>query len=244
MDAASSSTTSVAVIAALAIERAPLDALVASPQSSIRVYQCGVGGQRAYDAARSALASGASALISWGVAGGLVPGLAPGTIVLPEQVLTADGEAFVADSRWRVEICRALRPMLPVHDGNLFDTPTILRTCEAKAHAASISGALAADMESAAVGRAARGAGKPFIVLRVILDALGDTLPWGVEQWIDGAGNRRPMAALGSVLRPADWPDLIRLSRRYGRARRTLTESAQVLAPHGFFYPQLAPVGR
>ena len=242
-DAASGPVAAVAVIAALAVERAPLDALASYTESSLRVYQCGVGGRRAYDAARSALASGASALVSWGVAGALVSDLAPGSVLLPEQVVTADGEVFATDSRWRLEICRVLRPLLPVHDGALFDSPTMLRTSEAKAHAAAASGALAVDMESAAVGRAAHGAGKPFIVLRVVLDALGDTLPLGIEEWIDAAGDRRPMAALGGVFRPTVWPDLVRLSRRYRRASRSLTESARVLVPHDLYYPQLAPPG-
>jgi hypothetical protein len=216
---------------------------VCYPESSIRIYQCGVGSQRAYDAARSALASGASGLVSWGVAGGLVSSLRPGTIVLPKQVIAADGEVFSTDPGWRRELCLLLRPTLPVHDGDLVDTPSILRTVEAKEHAASLSGAAAADMESAAIGRAARGAGKPFVVVRVVLDALDDTLPRGIEQWIDAAGNRRPTAAFGSALRPAGWPDLIRLSLRYSRARRALTESAQILAPQGFVCPQLRPVG-
>ncbi len=83
---------SVAIIAALAIERAPLDSLIAAdPRSSIHVYQCGTGHERAYSAARSAISAGASALVSWGVAGALVPKLSPGTILLPQQVLTPNG---------------------------------------------------------------------------------------------------------------------------------------------------------
>ena len=55
---------------------------------------------------------------------------------------------------------------------------------------------------------------------------------------VAGAGNRRRMAALELALRPASWPNLVRLSRRYGRARGALAASAQVLVPHGFLYSQ------
>jgi adenosylhomocysteine nucleosidase len=126
---------------------------------------------------------------------------------------------------------------MPVYEGTLFDTPSLLRTSEAKTHAAEVSGALAADMESAAVGRAARATGAPFVVLRVILDSLGDILPTDIDRWIDSDGNRRPLAALGSITRPAEWVDLLRLSRRYRRANRTLRLAAQALVPRDFAYP-------
>ena len=230
---------SVAVIAALAMEWAPLDALLmASPTPPIRVYQCGIGRERAHDAANAALSAGASALVSWGVAGALVPELSPGTILLPQQVLTRDGEELATDSRWRMEVCRALQPMYAVHGGSLLDAREVLSTRDAKARVAQASGAIAVDMESAAVGRAAAGAGKPFVVLRVVVDALADTLPRGVERWVDEAGNRRLIAALEIAFRPACWPGLFKLSRRYRQARRALTDSAQVLVPQGFLYPR------
>ncbi len=230
---------SIAVIAALASERAPLDTLLmAEPKSPIRVYQCGVGRERAHDAARAALSAGASALVSWGVAGALVPDLSPGTILLPQQVLTCNGEEFATDSRWRMEVCRALQPMFAVHGGRLLDSREVLSTPVAKARIAQATGAIAVDMESAAVGRAAAGAGKPFVVLRVVVDALADTLPRDVERWIDEAGNRRVVAALEIAFRPACWPSLFKLSLRYRQARRALTDSAQVLVPRGFLYPQ------
>ncbi len=229
----------VAVIAALAIERAPLDALLtASPTPPIRVYQCGIGRERAHHAASAALSAGASALVSWGVAGALVPELSPGAILLPQHVLALDGEELATDARWRMEVCRALQPMYAVHGGSLLDTQQVLSTRAAKANVAQSSGAIAVDMESAAVGQAAARAGKPFVVLRVVVDALADTLPRGVERWVDEAGNRRLIAALEIAFRPACWPGLFKLSRRYRQARRALTDSAQVLVPQGFLYPQ------
>lgn len=230
---------SVAVIAALAVERAPLDALLMSdPKPPIRVYQCGVGCERAYDAASAALSAGASALVSWGLAGALVPELSAGTILLPQQVLTLEGERLATDSRWRMEVSRALQPLFAVRDGSLVEVREVLSTRVAKAREAQASGAIAVDMESAAVGRAAAGAGKPFVVLRVVVDGLTDTLPPGIEQWLDEAGNRRLIAALETAFKPACWPGLFKLSRRYRQARRALTVAAQVLVPRGFLYPQ------
>ena len=104
----------VAIVAALAIERVPLDAsLAAYPKPSIRVYQCGIGSERAYDVASTALSAGASALVSWGIAGALVPELSPGTILLPEQVLTAEGEEFATDSQCGWNFAARYSPCLP-----------------------------------------------------------------------------------------------------------------------------------
>ncbi len=231
--------TCIAVIAALAMERAPLDSLLrAAPGSPICVYQSGAGSERAYAAARSALAAGAAALVSWGVAGALALDLSPGTILLPDELLTSEGESFATDSRWRMQLYRALQPMFTVQGGALLDTRGVLSTRGAKERAAQASGAIAVDMESAAVARAASAAGKPFVAFRVVLDGLTDTLPRGIESWIDDSGNRRTLAFLEAALRPADWPHLIRLSSRYRQARRALSDSAQVLVPNAFHYPQ------
>lgn len=139
---------SVAVIAALAIERAPLDSLLsADPQSPIRVYQCGTGHDRAYAAACSALSAGASELVSWGVAGALVPDLSAGTILFPQQVLTPAAVTLATDSRWRMELYRELQPMFAVRDGSILETPDVLATRVVKAQAAQTSGAIAAAIE-------------------------------------------------------------------------------------------------
>ncbi|HJP34973.1 MAG TPA: hypothetical protein QF901_03210 [Gammaproteobacteria bacterium] len=233
----------IAVISALAMERAPLDALLmAEPFSPIRVYQSGTGSVRAYDAARSALSAGASALVSWGIAGALTTDLSPGTILLPEHLLNSGGDSFVTDPRWRMEICRVLQPIFTVRGGRILEAAEILSTRGAKMCVAQKSGAIAVDMESTAVARAASGAGKPFIVLRVVLDALSDSLPRGIERWLDEAGNRRPTAAMEAALRPSDWPALVRLASRYQLARSVLRDSAQILVPRAFFYMQPAAI--
>ena len=53
----------------------------------------GGGEERARAAAHSLLERGASALVSWGVAGGLDPELEPGSVVLPDAVVHTDGSS-------------------------------------------------------------------------------------------------------------------------------------------------------
>src|SRR4051812_47660360 len=44
--------------------------------------------------ARALLADGADGLISFGIAGGLAPGLRPGTLVVATEVITEDGRRY------------------------------------------------------------------------------------------------------------------------------------------------------
>ncbi len=61
----------------------------------------GMGRAAAVDAAGALVDAGATALVSWGLAGGLDPGLRAGTICLPSMVVSRDGATFATDLHWR-----------------------------------------------------------------------------------------------------------------------------------------------
>jgi len=232
----------IAVIAALGFEKAPLELLLrAGTNPRISLYQSGVGFARAYAAVQAALEAGATAVVSWGVAGGLEPGLKAGTLLLPRRVVTFAGEPRTTDPGWRANLVGALRASFEIHEGDLLCVEEILSTPRAKARAAMASGAAGADMESAAVAEAAWRAGKPFVALRVVADGLTDKLPPGVVRWMDDAGNQRLAPALHAALRPAGWRDLLMLTNRYLKARRALVRSAHIVAPQGFLLPGTIP---
>ncbi|HEX7236468.1 MAG TPA: hypothetical protein VF405_05870, partial [Gammaproteobacteria bacterium] len=78
-------------IAALAVECASLRRQ--SPRAERwLVVQSGPGAARAAAAASRAIDAGAQLLVSWGLAGGLGEGVAPGSVIAPRRVL-AKGEA-------------------------------------------------------------------------------------------------------------------------------------------------------
>ena len=76
-----------------------------------------IGGGDAAGAARAArdlAGSGVSALVSFGLAGGLDPGLAPGSVLVPAQV-QRDGLTVPVDPAPGVKAtCRALAALPPV----------------------------------------------------------------------------------------------------------------------------------
>ncbi|HEY8520779.1 MAG TPA: purine phosphorylase [Gammaproteobacteria bacterium] len=233
----------VVAVAALSFESEALRKPLRHPSVDVVVAQSGPGATRAAAAARAAVADGAAALVSWGVAGGLDAALAPGTVVAPARVLHGD-RWLEADAAWRAALVAALGPHFTVQEGGLLSADEVLRTPADKSLAAARCGAVAADMESGGVAAVAAEAGLPFVTVRVVLDALDDELPADAERWIDERGNRRLAPALDAALRPARWAALLGLARRYRVAAGVLDRLARVLLPAGFlFSPRVAKFG-
>jgi adenosylhomocysteine nucleosidase len=218
-----------AVIAALAFERATLARYAPPGTSGWFVVQSGPGPERAARSATAAIAEGARALLSWGLAGGLATGVAPGTVVVPQHVIMQRGESFRVDAAWQ-ERLGVLGSDFPIDSGDLLTVPVALASPAAKAAAAVAIGAVAVDMESAAIAAVAARSGVPFVALRVVVDAQRDALPASAESWIDEHGNRRATAALGALSRPGEWRALWRLAQRYRTASGVLRRLASSVA--------------
>jgi adenosylhomocysteine nucleosidase len=226
----------VAIIVALGVEHASLQPHLPR-RTGISLHQSGPGAARASAAARAALASGATALVSWGLAGGLTPELEPGTVLLPRELITQGGGSFRSDRVWHAKLTAELAGQFAFDDRSLLGATETLATPQRKAQAARASGAVAVDMESAAIAEVAERADARFVALRVIVDGHSDLLPPGAERWIDERGNRRMTAAIDAALTPTHWPALWVLAQRYRVARRVLDQLASRLLPNEFFLP-------
>ena len=166
-------------------------------------------------AAERLVAKGAAALLSFGLAGGLAPGLAAGAIVVPLTVLGEDGQA------WPTDPVLARRFAIP--DGAVLAADTVLVTAAAKRAAWEATGARAADIESGAVARVAARHRLPFAVVRAICDPAKRTLPQAALVALDAQGRISMPALLGSLARdPGQIPALIALGREAALARRSL----------------------
>lgn len=178
-----------------------------------------VGGGTPQGAARAAealIGQGATALISFGLAGGLEPGLLPGTIIIPGAVLVA-GQRYAADAALS-------RRLGGVTHAALVQTPAILATVAEKQAAHAASGAVAVDLESGAVAEAATRHGLPFAVLRAICDPAGRDLPPAALAALDHAGAIGLLRVLASLARnPSQLGGLLGLAGDAARARRALT---------------------
>jgi adenosylhomocysteine nucleosidase len=188
----------------------------------------GIGSAAAEAAACSLVAAGATALTSWGMAGGLDPALGAGTIFLPSAVISETGACIATCSHWRDSLGAAIVSLRPVTSGKLLTRSCAIAAVAGKAAAFRTTGALAVDMESAAVGRIAATHGLPFIAIRVIVDTAYDALPSAVV-----AASRSGQVQIWRLMRalalaPTDLTALVGLARRYRSAKRSLGAVARV----------------
>lgn len=177
------------------------------------------------------VADGASALVSFGICGGLDPALAPGTLLLPRAVLDEAGARFAADPAWHGRAVAALAARsLAAATGDLLGAAEIVATPQRKQALHRATGAVAADLESHLVARAAARARLPFLALRAVADPAARALPPAALIELGPAG--RP--ALGAVLcslarRPGQLPALLRVAGEARRALAALRRAAPVL---------------
>lgn len=216
-----------AVIVALALEASLLHRT--ADEHRPRVYVSGPGGDRARAASREAIDAGAQALIAFGFAGGLSEKAAPAMLVVP-QVVRSDAGEWDVDAPWHRRLIEALAPHRPLIEGAIFSSPEVVTTRAAKAALAARTGAVAVDMESAAIAGAAADAGVPFVAVRVIADGPEDALPENVAALVTGDGRTRYSGLLPYLAAPRRLRLLIGLARRSQRARAELARVAQVLA--------------
>jgi adenosylhomocysteine nucleosidase len=198
----------------------------------------GMGPAAATAGAERLIAAGAGALVSWGLAGGLDPELAAGTIFLPSEVATAEGVLLATDARWRERLGTTLTRFAPLTSGRLVTVAAVVATPAAKAALFNTSGARAVDMESAAIAEVARRRALPFIAVRVIIDRAGDAMPDSFVAAFDANGDFSLWRLLAQLLRsPGELGSVMRLAGIFHQANRAL---AAVAASDALARPQRA----
>jgi adenosylhomocysteine nucleosidase len=199
----------------------PLSELAVLGEGSLLAIS-GIGGIAAAAAAQALVDAGASALMTFGMAGGLDPALKPGSVVIPCELLSSEGARYAASRAWREQVAAAVSPLRAVTEGNLLTSTHAIDTPADKAAAFRNTGAAAVDMESAAVAKIAAQHNLPFIAVRVIVDTAADMLPRAVVA--ASRAGRVQLARLigGLILAPREIASLVRLAQRYRIAMRSL----------------------
>jgi len=199
----------------------PLSELALLGEGSLLALS-GIGGAAAAAAAQALVDSGVSALMTFGMAGGLDPALKPGCVVIPCELLSTHGARYAACRSWRERVAAAVSPLCAVTEGNLLTSAQAIDTPAEKAAALRSTGAAAVDMESAAVADVAARHNLPFIAVRVIVDTAADVLPRAVVAASRAGRVRFGRLIGGLILRPREIAALLRLAQRYRIAMRSL----------------------
>lgn len=196
-------------------------------------FAAGGSALRAADAARAMTRDGARLLVSLGLAGGLDPALRPGDLVIGSTVVVPGEIPYHAGTavEWRERLAEPLRAQLRCVIAPIVGSDTPVATAAAKASLFAATRAVAVDMESHGVARAAAESGVPLVVLRVIADPADRAIPWAAMAGMAPDGAVRPAAVLGRLLlRPWEVPAIVRLARDSRQAHAVLGRVALRLA--------------
>lgn len=174
------------------------------------VVCAGMGNERATLAVQVALNEGAQVLVSAGLAGGCMPGLAVGSVLEATSVVDAlSGERFATGQSTGIV---------------LVTTHTIASVSE-KARLYASYGASIVDMEAATVGRLARAHGLGFRAIKAVSDAHDFELS-SLSRFASTQGHFRTGAfAVHTALRPHRWRQAVRLGSGSQRALQALTSA-------------------
>jgi adenosylhomocysteine nucleosidase len=218
-----------------------LDRALACLSDGTLLVVSGMGPAAAEQGAQRLVQAGARALMSWGVAGGLDPMLAAGTVLLPTEVVSFEGRVLPTAKDWRERLSSAVSSLCTVCAGRLLTTREPITSPAEKAIAFRQSAAAGVDLESFAVAAVAMGHRMPFLAVRAIIDTALESLPRSLSAAAAGTGaaDVRIGRLFGAIARaPADLPGLIRLLARYVQASRALKLVARSGA---LFPPELSP---
>lgn len=224
----------IGVIVGLAAEAEILEAFPADRRPVVAV--AGASAARAEAAALKLIAQGCDALLSFGVAGGIDPALSPGTVIVADAVVLPDGTRIACDADWHGRVLQRLSGKVPCFSGAIAGSNEPLLSPEAKGALARRARAVAVDMESHGVARAARAKGIPVLAVRAVADGAERAIPAWVMDAILPDGGLAP-GKIARALLPRPWMvwSLLGLARDNGRAMGALGRVAAILGPGGGF---------
>lgn len=169
---------------------------------------------------RAGLLAPPALVVSAGVCGALAPELAVGALVVPESVLGPDGR------RRPTATLGGLR-----RQGTLLSAGRVFEDAAAKARGWLETGALAVDMESAAILDWAAGRGWPGLVVRGVSDPASRGVPPDLARVVQDDGRVRPMRAVTAMLaRPGAVADAVALRAGTTAALKTVAATLGTLA--------------
>lgn len=172
------------------------------------------------------------AVLSFGIAGGLAPGLRPGTALVARSIIDEGGGQYDCDRAWSQRLGATLGGA-PLVDMAGIDRPV---TTPAEKRALHISTrAAVADMESHVAARYAAQRKLPFAALRVVADPAERYVPPAALAGIGKTGRVTVGPVLCSLMRaPTQFPHLVKTAFDANAAFLALFRGRQMAARGGF----------
>ena len=193
----------------------------------------------------------AALAISAGFSGALMPAAAVGDVIVATRVLggrfdkawSQAGAPIVCDETvLRAVQAAAIEIGMAVRNGPVVSLPTVVCRAVEKQSLSRFTGAVALDMESAAIGQVAQSQGVPFAVVRTVSDVAGEDLPLDFNAFLKPWGWMRGIGAM--IMTPSSLNGLNRLRRQSRLAAARLTVLCAACAVNGFGLSPISHVGR
>jgi len=202
------------------------EAAIARKIANVEVACAGARPQRARWLARELVKRGAKRLLSFGIAGGLEPGLPVSSMIIGSQVTSLDG-SIACDNTWTTEL---MQKFPEAHCGSVWGSEMIVASAREKRALYEKSRCLVVDMESQCAAQIAAEANIPLAVIRVVCDSVDMDVPPVVMASIAEDGRINVGKALWHLLRhPLQVPDLFHVTRGTGRALNVLRSCGKLL---------------
>jgi adenosylhomocysteine nucleosidase len=189
---------------------------------------CRGGSRDTADLVQIAQGAGCRSIISFGVAGGLAPDLAPGDCVVASAIV--DHRTLrPTDPLWS----RKLIEMIPgARHGPIVGANAVVSNPADKRRLRALTGAVAVDMESHLVARLAASHGLAFTAVRVVIDPADRAVPPAALLAMAPGGSTDISSMVWDVLaRPSQLSLLLRLAADAYAARTALVRLRRALGP-------------
>ena len=207
-------------------------------EPDVVLVEGGIGRKRASEATRQiAERYDLELIVSAGFAGGVQEGLRTGDVFLCERVMSIEGPAafWSPDSaNERVLVGDNLMNGMPAdmdgpYEGDAscgcLSVPQFVPTSSMKSWIGSTFPVSIIDMESYWVSETAASYSIPHMVVRSVLDPVGQTLPAFIEESVsEDSGSNWARAVKYAVAKPMETPKLIQLAGQAKAARASLAE--------------------
>jgi adenosylhomocysteine nucleosidase len=153
------------------------------------------------------------AVVSFGVAGGLISRLHAGNVAVGTQILEPDGTMYTTSPTIVSELITPLQQnYIRVRTGSWFGAQQNYLTAAAKAQLAAQTGAIAVDEETGTAAAWAAANNLPFGVIRTISDTVTQTLPPLSDSAVNADGSYNIGAILAGLFQdPFELGELIEL---------------------------------
>lgn len=179
--------------------------------AEVRVVLTGVGGVRAMNVTRAALAQWQpDVCVAAGLAGSLRREHEVGEVCASRDIMELESGRTIAADGGLIAVAEKCGAVVIER---LLTSSTMVLTAEGKSRLGKMAEAV--EMESFAVASEAAANGIPFVAIRAISDAVDEDLPMNFEELLDETGNVSKAKAASALARmPQKLPAILRLGRQ------------------------------